>query len=154
MRGVAGGGYEGAHGEAVDQLVVKVLVVDEVLGGNAAGLRPGAVRRVDVIAGIDGTVKEGKGSSVDAEMVFPGSADPRLGINGAGQVVVQVAALGHAVEEAVERKWSRPARLIKGASGAGFRRVGRCLSMARLGIAGQSGQQEKQRGDRRKAGEA
>ena len=45
---------------------------------------------------------EGERGGIDAELIFGGGADEGFGVNGAGEVHVEVGALGHVGEEELE----------------------------------------------------
>ncbi len=95
----AGGGDETAHGECVNERVVEMLIGHGVSGGDIAvaadGLRREAVRH-------GARLEKRVGGEIHAEIVFGGGANPGFGVDRAGEVVVQVRALGHADEKCVE----------------------------------------------------
>jgi hypothetical protein len=83
---VLGGGYEIPAGERVDRQVAECVVVDR------------AFRRPHALRGIARRRDDGE-RRVDAVAVFERVVDVTLGVDGTGQMVVQVAALGHSLEE-------------------------------------------------------
>ena len=91
-----------------------MLVGHGVRGGDIAvaadGLRREAIRH-------GARLKKRVGGEVHAEVVFRGGANPGFGVNRAGEVVVQVRALGHADEKRVEiqRIGAREIELVRGA---------------------------------------
>ena len=84
-----------AHRPGVDDLVVEDVVV---VGAADAGLW-----RV-VLAGIAGRAEQSRSGAVDAEIVGRGPVDHVFGIDGAVEVIVQVAALGHVVQKCQQQR--------------------------------------------------
>jgi hypothetical protein len=78
-----------------------VLVLGDFGRGNIARLadRLGRGSRLDRLR-----LGEGLGGLIDAETVFSADADERLGIGGAIQMIVEVGALRHALEEVAQGK--------------------------------------------------
>jgi hypothetical protein len=85
--------HEAAHGEAVDQGVAQSIVGSGACGGHLA--LPAAAILV--------RQHQRAGPKVGAQAVFGGGIEVAFGIHRSGQVVVQVAALGHAQQKGVER---------------------------------------------------
>ena len=95
----AGDGNEAAHGERIDQFIVKMLIFKGLGGGDIAGFARGT------FGGVVGFVfgfGEGERGGIDAELIFGGGANKGFGIDGAGEVTVQVGAFGHVGEEEFE----------------------------------------------------
>jgi hypothetical protein len=92
----AGGGDEAAHGEGVDEGVVELLVLEGVGGGDGSfatdGRRGQAAR-----GGLDQAEFDG----IDAEVVGGGVPEEGLGIDCAGEMHVEIGALGHLLQEGV-----------------------------------------------------
>src|SRR4029077_608834 len=95
----SGGGDERAHGEGVDEAVVEVLVGEGAGCGNAAFTADGLGR--DAARHFLG-FEECERGEIDAESVFGAGANPSFGVDGAGEVAVEVSAFGHAQEEVVK----------------------------------------------------
>jgi len=97
----AGAGDETAHGEGVDESVIEVLLLEGLVGTNIAfatdRLRRQAARGAIIFC-------EAEGGGVDAEQIGRSVFDEGFGIDGAGEMHVQVSAFGHAGEKGVELK--------------------------------------------------
>lgn len=89
-------GDEAAHRKRIDQIVVESLVFGYVGGGNIAGLTHGRGlgSRLDRLR-----FSEGLRGRIYAETVFAADADEGLGIDRAVEMIVQIGALRHALEE-------------------------------------------------------
>ena len=93
------GGDEAAHGKGIDQLVVKSLVLERFRGWNVAGLAD----RLGLGSGLDRLrLREPLRHSVYAELVIGADADERLGVDRAIQMIVQIGALRHALQEVAQ----------------------------------------------------
>ncbi len=118
------GGDEGAHGEAVDEVVVEGLVVE---GGGGGDFAFGAVVGL-VVLGLDeadgvlafGCRRRAAIDGGDAEAFARGFGDEGFGVDGAGEMHVQVGALGEGLEEGVEFAGAELCGGVEGAGGAGF----------------------------------
>ena len=99
-----------AHGEGVDELVVEGLI-GEGVGGRDEWL--GAGRRDEL-----------EGIWVDAEVFLDGLGEKGFGVDGAGEMHVEVGALGEGLEEGIELAGAKSFGGVKGAGGAGFAEVG------------------------------
>ena len=91
VAGGAGGGDEAAHREAVDESVVEVLVFEEKAGGDlglGANTVPGSGER--------------EGDGVDAEALLDCFGEEGFGVDGAGEMHMEVGTLGHGGEEGIE----------------------------------------------------
>ena len=96
----AGGGDETAHGEGVDEGVVELLIVEGIGGGTPGRRRRsgcGGMLRVVAVG-----LKKLRVAGSTQRLVGGGIGDEGLGIDGAGEMHVEVRALGHAAEEGVE----------------------------------------------------
>ena len=146
MPGHALGRDEAAHGEGIDQGIVEVLVLGDFGGGNIARLadRLGRGSRLDRLR-----LGERLGGLIDAETVFTPDADERLGVDGAVQMIVQVGALRHALEEVAQGKrvGADLLQLLRGALFGSWRRLGR-RSGRDLGQSEGGDEQKKGKGDR------
>jgi hypothetical protein len=118
------GGDEGAHGEAVDEVVVERLAGERVGGGNLAG---GAVvglvvLRLDEVEGVLSFRNSGCAGVNwrDAEALLRRFGDEGFGIDGAGEMHVQVGAFGHRPEEGVELTGAEFLRGFERVLGVGF----------------------------------
>ena len=118
------GGDEGAHGEAVDEVVVERLVGE---GGGGGDLTGGAIVGlvVERLDEADGVLAGGGGgvSAVDrgyAKALAGGFSDEGFGVDGAGEMHVQVGTLGEGLEEGVEFAGAHFCGGIESAGGAGF----------------------------------
>src|SRR4029450_3773170 len=100
VTGIAFGGDEAAHGESVDQTIVKPLVLQDRSGG-AQSAPPGRRALARPLPLVEGVRR-----NVNAELVLDGVLDQRLGEHGAMQMKVQLAALRHALEEFVKARGS------------------------------------------------
>jgi len=95
----AGAGDEAAHGEGVDESVVEFLILEDAVGAGAAFTADGLGRD----APGDGVgLEEGVGVEVDAEAIDGGLLEEGFGVDGSGEVHVEVGALRHFGEEGVE----------------------------------------------------
>ncbi len=117
--------HEAAHGEGVDQAVVKAEILVDSRSRNFArfALRRGARCRMRLIERILGRIH--------AETVFDGLLNEGLGIDGAVQMIVQIGALGHALQEVAQSKRvvADALELLHSALGRGLhllRRLCRC----------------------------
>ncbi len=90
-----GRGDKAAHGERVDELVVERLV-----GGSEIA---GELLRRDQGFSATGRLGEAEAGRVDAQAVFGGVADEGLGVDRAGEMDVQVGALGKIAEKSAQR---------------------------------------------------
>ena len=95
----AGGGHETAHGECVNERVVEMLIRSGESRGDIAVAADGLRREA---VGHGTRLEEGVRGEVHAEIVFGAGANPGFGVDRAGEMVVQVRALGHAGEKRVE----------------------------------------------------
>ena len=85
-----------AHGEGIDQLVIKGLVLEGVRGWNVARL----AYRLGLSSGLDRLrLRKGLCDCINAELILGADADECLGVYGAIQMIVQIGALRHALEE-------------------------------------------------------
>ena len=116
-----------AHGPGVDDLAVEDMVV---VGAADRGLR-----RV-VLAGVARRGEQTRGRPVDAEIVGGGPVDHVFGVDRAVEMVVQVSALGHVVQEG-EQQRRLVADGVEIAGGFLFGRLGR----------GQRGYQDEEHGE-------
>ena len=96
-----------AHRPGVDDLVVEDVVV---IGAADAGL--GRV----VFAGIAGSAEQLRGGAVDAEIVGRSEVEQVFGVDCAVEMIVQVSALGHVVQEG-KQQWRLVADRVEIARG-------------------------------------
>ena len=89
----AGAGDEAAHGEGVDEGVVELLILEGALGADVAFATDGLRRNAP---GGGGGFEEAHGLGIDAEEIGGGVLDEGFGVDGAGEMHVEVGALGHA----------------------------------------------------------
>jgi hypothetical protein len=120
------GGDEGAHGEAVDEVVVESLILE--------GRGNGDFSRIAVVGHIakrldeaNGILALGRGGSSaldggDAEAFARGFGDEGLSIDRTGEMHVQIGALGKHLEKSVEFAGAHRCGRIHGASGVDFAR--------------------------------
>ncbi len=108
-------GNEAAHREGVDQRVVEMLIVVGMFGGNFAL----AARRRRSGIGRSFCDDECQLRGVHAEIVFGGGADEGFGVNGAGEMDMQIGAFGH-FEKPRAKSERICARDFEAARGAGF----------------------------------
>ncbi|MBA0085539.1 MAG: hypothetical protein HRJ53_11130 [Acidobacteria bacterium Pan2503] len=94
----AGGRNETAHGEGVDQRVEEMLILVSVGCGDLAA----SAVCFGVLFGPSLRFCERKRCKVHAQMIFRRGTDPGFRIDGAAQMIVQVRALGHFLEEVAE----------------------------------------------------
>jgi hypothetical protein len=99
-------GNEAAHGKRVDQRVVEILIGEGLRGGHLARAAVGLGRHQSMAC------------KVHAKAVFRGVAKESLGVDSAGQMVVQVRAFGHPREKRFE---------VERIRARGFIRAGRAL---------------------------
>ncbi len=92
VSGDSGRRDEAAHGERVDQVVVEVLVLENIRGGNSAN---SAGRRLLPIAGRENRLCSLDRRGLDAQAVFCGGANPGFRVHGAAQMIVQISAFRH-----------------------------------------------------------
>jgi len=101
-------GNVAAHGEGVDELVVEGLIVERVGGGDERLLAGGGL--------------EFEGVGIDAEALLCSLGEEGFGVDGAGEMHVEIGALGEGFEEGVELGCAGFFGVLKGALCAGFRR--------------------------------
>src|SRR5215472_18520572 len=90
---------ETARGEGVDQRVEEMLILVSVGCGDLAA---SAVCFGGILFGPSLRFRERKRCKVHAQMIFRRGTDPGFRIDGAAQMIVQVRALGHFLEEVAE----------------------------------------------------
>ena len=110
--------HEAAHGEAVDQIVIQLLIGQR--GGGGDGSRR-ACRKLRSSPSQAGWLDEAHGRGGDAKLVLCAVCDEGLRVDGAAQVHMQVGSLGHVHQESMQVERVR-ARGVEGADGAVFRR--------------------------------
>jgi len=89
--GHRGSWQERAHRERIDQAVIERLVAHGIGDGHRS--RSVALR-----------LWQHDGLKVDAKALLRGPGDETLGVNGAAEMGVEVATLGHAMEESAQRR--------------------------------------------------
>ena len=107
------------HGKGIDQLVVKGLVLEGVRGWNIAFLAD----RLGLSSGFDRLgLRESLRHGVYAELVLSADADERLGVDGTIQMIVQIGALRHALQEIAQSKRvvAHALQFLHGALGRGL----------------------------------
>src|SRR5579864_4782967 len=129
---------ETAHREGIDQCVEKMLAILSI--GTVRRNIDGALALIGVgrwdfsvsatcwrrgAVGCDFRSDKRKGSEVHAEMIFRGGTDPRLRVDGAAQVIVQIGAFRHFLEQVAE---------LQGIRSRGFEIELRAPLERRLGI--------------------
>ncbi len=112
----AGRGNKAAHGKGIDEAVVEVLIG----GGKHAG-EPRGGNHVISARGMD----EAEACGIDTEAVLGCLADECFGIDGAGEMDVEVGAFGEPQQKRIERGRAGAGGFVKGVGGAGFRADGR-----------------------------
>src|SRR5579863_1869284 len=70
---------ESAHGESVDQVVIKFLVLQSIGGRNFSVLTG---MRLWIVGGRKNRFSSGDGGGINAKMIFRGVTNPRFGIEG------------------------------------------------------------------------
>ncbi len=103
MAAGAGAGDKAAHGEGVDEGIVKLLVLEGVLGADVALATDGLRRKAH---GSGFGFEEAHGLEIDAEEIGGSILNKGFGIDGAGEVHVEVSTLGHAGEKSGEFEWA------------------------------------------------
>jgi len=104
------------HGEGVDEFVVKGLIVERVGSGDvslrANGLRWDAPGESDICDELERCL-------IDAEILLCGFGEEGFGVDGAGEVHVEIGSLGEGLEEGVELGCAGLFGGVEGALGAG-----------------------------------
>jgi len=115
VAGLSGDGNESSHRKRVDELVVKMLVF---VHGVGADLAFSADRLGRKAAGLSHGLGKSEGDGIDAEPVLGGIVDEGLGVDASAEMVVEVSALGHCIEEASQGDWTGFGCFVEGTGGA------------------------------------
>ena|SRR6476661_9275068 len=87
-----GASDELAHGQGVQQMAVKIALLQGDAGGRLAG------------GGIARRLRERKSGAVDTQAVLHGVLDKAFRIDRAGKMVMEIAALGHLLEKRMQKQ--------------------------------------------------